>query len=253
MKLIILKLHDQTQKSHPCYTYKPSVSRTIFSGFLYFLMPMKCFWSSYATTIKNATKYIGHIPWPLHCSLHTHTHTKTLTHAQAYTAVCVCVWGGGGCGCECVYACDPAPCQPVPIPFTILEISYFCCQINLKSGNRSTQPTHSFSVYEVVLSMRLHNQNHVLVSQRTHSPYLIIHVIILSILHRVLTDNVSIYIDWHSSIYPVCSLRRHFLSILHIHWKHGQEIFTVNFRPYNFTNRLWIKIILRRNELEPVE
>ena len=100
----------------------------------------------------------------------------------------------GGCGCEWVYAVIQRPCESVPIPFTIPEISYFCCQINLKSANRSKPPTHSLAVYEVVISMKFHNQNHALVRQRTHSPYLI-HVIILSISHRVLIDNVSVYID----------------------------------------------------------
>jgi len=70
------------------------------------------------------------------------THTHTHTHPQAHTDMCV-----GGRGFVGVSACKHAsqrPCQPVRIPFTILQISYFCGQINFKTGNRITQPTHSF-------------------------------------------------------------------------------------------------------------
>ena len=59
---------------------------------------------------------------------------------------------------------------------------------------------HNQLTYEAVLTMRFHNQNHVLVRQRTNSPYLIINLITLSVSHRALTDNVSIYTDWYSSI-----------------------------------------------------
>lgn len=92
---------------------------------------------------------------------------------------------------------SPRSCECVRSPFTVLEISYFCCDINghLKSGNRITQTTHSFSVYEAVLSMRFHNQNHVLVPQCTHNPFLIIHLIILPTSYGALTGKVYMSID----------------------------------------------------------
>jgi hypothetical protein len=134
------------------------------------------------------------------------------------------------------------PCQSVPIPFTILEISYFCCQTNL---NRITQPTHSFSVYEVVHSVRFHNQNHVLVRQRTHSPYLIIHVIILSISHRVLVDNVSVYIDILPFI-PLVLCVEFFMYITHSLKARPRNIY-YQFSPIKFHEETVKKNDLREN------